>query len=206
MEAEKLFLRLKNDYKKIFITENRINKIAKNQYAFIARRDLQIMYDGLFLKSVTIFESFIEELFIGLLYDNYELKTRKKVQKHTFPSRKLVMNFLKHKNNYIELMPYSKLRDSSKIFFNENNPFLSIQENSKNSLNEIYVIRNAIAHNSQFALIKYKKLLQTKGVNNPQLVKSPSSFLKSYHSNNQSIFKNYILELNYIANYIVNYR
>lgn len=205
MDAENLFSKIKKDYKKIFLTEKRINKIAVNRDIFIAKRDIEVMYEGLFLKSITIFESFIEELFIGLLYNNYELKTRKKIQKHTFPNRELVLNFIKHKNKFIELMPYNKLKESSKIFFNHNNPFVKINESSKNSLNEIYTIRNAIAHNSQFADKKFKNLLQNKGISNPKILKSPALFLKSNHSTNQSIFENYIIELNSIAREIINF-
>lgn len=205
MEAHRLFLKLKDDYKKIFLTEKRIKNVRSVQNAYIANRDIELMYDGMFLKSITIFESFIEELFIGLLYDNYTLNTKKKVQKHTFPSRKLVLNFLKHKNSYIEVMPYKKLKDSSKVFFKKENPFINISENSKNSLNEIYIIRNAIAHKSQYADLKYKKLLLNKGVTNPKLFNSPARFLKTLHSPNQSTFNNYILELNSTAREIVDF-
>lgn len=205
MEAELLYNRLKVDYKKIFLTEKRIKNIRAQNNAYIANRDLELMYDAMFLKSITIFESFIEELFIGLLYDNYKLNTKKKVQKHIFPNRKLVLNFLKHKNSYIEVMPYSKLKDTSNVFFREDNPFLSISENSKNSLNEIYIIRNAIAHKSQFAELKFKKLMANKGVSSPKIYNSPARYLKTLNSPDRSTFNNYILELNAAAREIIDF-
>lgn len=159
----------------------------------------------MFLKSVTIFESFIEELFIGLLYDSYTLNSQKKVQKHTFPNRKLVINYIKHKSSYIELMPYEKLKAASKIFFQDDNPFVQINNGTKSALVEIYTIRNAIAHNSKFSTEKYKKLLQNKGITDPHKLKSPALFLKSMHSPDTSIFENYILELNSAARDIINF-
>jgi hypothetical protein len=203
MESTVLSIKLKKEYSSVFSTRKRIEKIALASSVFLAKKDLDSLYDGIFLKSVTMFEAFLEEFFIGLLYDKYNLKTRKKVQKIIFPSKKLTLNYLMGNKNYLDLLPYEKLSQHSKIFFNTNNPFLSLTQPEKDLLNDIYIIRNAIAHSSVNSNKKFLNFLNKK---HPSTIcTTPSKFLQSLKNSNQTMFEAYIIELNYIANKLTNY-
>lgn len=65
-----------NQIKSLELTRKRMENLHSNGTIF--RRDLEHVYEGIFLKAVTSFESFLENLFIGLLYEKYKLSSRKK--------------------------------------------------------------------------------------------------------------------------------
>ena len=205
MESDHLSSKLVKEYKGIFNTRKRVEKIYDNSDIFLAKRDLDSFYEGMFLKSVTLFESFIEELFIGLLYDKYRLKSRKKVQKQIFSSRKLVLNYLLNGKNYLDLLPFEKLKKTTNIFFKKDNPFFSINETQKNILRDVFIVRNAIAHSSFASNQKFQNLIRRNYSNLPEISRSPSGLLQSLNNDRQTVFEVYIMELNSISYSISNF-
>ena len=199
MEALALSNKLENEFNRIFISINRLKRIKGSPNVYIANRDIDVFYEGMFLKVVTTFEAFVEELFVGLLYNKYSLPTRKKVQKVVFDNKKMAINYLLFNNKYLNLLPYQKLSENHKVFYNENNPFNILTKSQKSILTDIFVIRNAMAHNSLTANKKFKDFLASK---HPSLtsIDNPSNFLQSLNNPNQTMFDVYVIELNGIAN------
>ena len=199
MDSDILFKRLRREYDSIFATRRRIERANNTSNVYIADKDLNLFYDGMFLKSVTLFESFVEEFFIGLLYNKYNLSTRKKVQKHTFPNRKLVLNYILNGKLFLDLLPLYKLEKNSKVFYKDDNPFLNLPADSKKILNHIFIIRNAIAHSSISSDTKFKKFIEINHNTLPANQRTPSNFLQSLKTSNQTMFEAYIIELNFLA-------
>lgn len=205
MEALFLSKKLQKEYNSVFSTRKRLERISNHSLVYLANRDLDSFYEGIFLKSITLFESFIEELFIGLLYDKYKFNTRKKVQKLIFPSKKIALNYLMNNKKYLDLLPYDRLKQNSTIFYNEDNPFSNLTKPDINFLNDIYILRNSIAHNSLTANKKFVKFINDKHPSLPISMKTPAKFLQSLNNPNQTMFEIYIIELNVIANKITSF-
>jgi hypothetical protein len=205
MQSIKLSERLKKEYSKIFATRRRIERIDDGEKVYLANKDLDIFYEGMFLKSVTLFEAYIEELFIGLLYDKYKLDTTKKVQKILFPNRKLAVNYLRNGKSYLDLLPYDKLAKTAKIHFKMDNPFLKLSKDSRKLIEETFVIRNAIAHSSFMASTKFKEFINNKHNTLPKKDRTPTRFLQSLNNSSQTMFEIYIIELNVLANSIASF-
>jgi len=206
MDAVSLSNRLESNFNKFLITATRVKKVRESD-VYLAKRDVDTFYEGIFLKTVTSFESFVEELFIGLLYKKYDLPTRKKIQKIAFEDRKTVLNFLllNGQKKYLDLLPFEKLKKNYKVFYKDENPFAVLNDSQKDILNQVFILRNAIAHNSITANKKFKKFLED---NHPALIsiKTPSQFLQTLNNPNQTMFEVYLIELNSIANSFCNFR
>lgn len=196
MHCSHLSNKLRKQFKEVINTQRRVERINSSS-VFMAKRDLETLYDGLFLKTVTLFEAFVEEMFIGLLYNKHQLTTRKIIQKVVFPDRKTTLNYLYYGKRYIDLMPHDKLIEKASVFYNPDNPFSNLNATQKQLLTEIFVIRNAIAHKSDNANLKFKNMLSRKGLS---LNHSPSNFLRTLHSPSNNMFNQYIIELAHIAN------
>ncbi|QYJ68794.1 hypothetical protein [Flavobacterium litorale] len=199
MHSDVLSQRLKKEYDSIFASRKRIEKANVTNNVYIADKDLNLFYDGMFLKSVTLFESFVEEFFIGLLYDKYKLTTRKKIQKQIFKDRKLVLNYLLNGKPFLDLLPLYKLERNTKVFYKNDNPFSNIPPASKDILNHIFIIRNAIAHSSVSSDTKFKRFIEDNHNTLPINQRTPSKFLQSLRTANQTMFETYVIELNFLA-------
>lgn len=196
MHCSALSNKLNKQFKGIINTQKRIERLSLHSVS-IPKKDLIVLYDGLFLKLITQFESFVEELFIGLLYDKHTLSTRKKVQKVIFPDRKTTLNYLYYGKKYVDLMPHDKLLNAARVFFNDDNPFNTLSSSDKDTLKEIFIIRNAIAHKSDFSDKKFKELMNDKGFS---VLTSPSEYLRTLHSPSITMFNQYTISLAHIAN------
>lgn len=205
MDSIKLSLKLGNEFQKVLNTKNRIEKISSAGSVYLPNKDIDIFYEGIFLKSVTLFESFVEEFFVGLLYDRYKLNTRKKVQKTIFTERNLALNYLLNGKSYIDLLPFDKLAKITQTFFRPDNPFETIPKPSKVILEDIFIIRNAIAHSSFASDNKFNKFIDSKHSTLPSKQRSPSKFLQSLNTSSQTMLDIYIYELNYLAHTMTNF-
>lgn len=203
MEAISLSNRLQTQYIGILNSLSRLKRNSSN--VFIAKKDFDIFYEGTFLRSVTSFEAFVEELFIGLLYDKYELPANHQVQKIKFESRKLVLNYLLNGKKYLDLLPYDSLVRNMKVFYNDRNPFKKIDSSDQTLLKHIFIIRNSIAHNSVSANLKFQRFIDDYHPTLPLRDRNPTKFLQSLHSPGKTMFEYYLIELNSLANKISTY-
>ena len=93
-----------------------MDRNSRREGVFIAKKDFDIIYEGVFMRSVTSFESFIEELFIGLLYNKYDLNARHTAQNVIFNSRKQALQNILNGKKYLDLLPHDNLKKYSSIF------------------------------------------------------------------------------------------
>jgi len=124
----------------------------------ITRRDIEQIYQGLFLESVAAFESFIEELFLGLLTGRVNPRSTRTSPKVIFTSRSTAMPIV-FAGRFYDWLPYSRTSERAKHFFKNGHPFSVLTSIDINKTDEFRFIRNAIAHKSDHAKKSFEKLV-----------------------------------------------
>jgi hypothetical protein len=142
------------------------------------RRDIEQVYSGIYLDAVTSFERLIENLFIGLLVGRISHNSSKVICKVGFKSEQVARKALHSGQKYIDWLPYINTESKAAIYFDKGLPFTSIDGHLKNQLDNIYIIRNAIAHRSSHSRRKFvKKVLASLPLLKKE--KTPIGFLRS---------------------------
>lgn len=140
------------------------------------------MYEGLFLNAYAAFEGFLEDLFIGLLIEGRgiqssrsDIKPRISIRSHLV-AREVLIGLGPRK--YIDWLPIERTLDMAKIYFRGGRPFSDLSIIPKSNLLKCAVIRNAIAHKSQYSMNRFEEIVIG---NNPVLPqeKKPAGYLQS---------------------------
>lgn len=122
----------------------------------LSRRDVEHIYEGLYLRCITSFEAFIEELFVSLLCGavtaRAEIRPRIEVR-----SRQVAREVITGRNTWVDWFPFDKTLKLAKAFFRGGRPFSSVSDGDRAFLNQTVWIRNAIAHRSRHALSVFDK-------------------------------------------------
>ncbi|MFZ6034931.1 MAG: hypothetical protein ACOYUB_02185 [Patescibacteria group bacterium] len=162
----------------------------------IVRRDIEQVYQGLFLDCVTSFERVIEIVFFGLLMGKTLVQNCNNLQKVVIKSYLVAKELLYENKKYTDWLPYNNLEAKSKRFFHQGQPFTILDEDDKRTIFEIVVIRNTIAHKSKFAIEKFKKTVIESLILSPR-EKTPAGFLRSIYRTNpdQTRYELYSIEL-----------
>lgn len=163
----------------------------------LSRREIEQFYGSLFMNAVIIFESFIENMFLGLLTNRFKIKTSKIVPRVRFKSEVVARDFVLSGKRYVDWLPYEEETEKrSKIFFRNGMPFTILNSREKDNLRKIQCIRNALAHKSRYSIQQFEKHV----IGSIPLTKrerSPGGFLKSQFrvSPMQTRYENLINEL-----------
>src|SRR3989344_5155784 len=121
----------------------------------IARRDVEQVYKGLFLEATVAFESFIEDLFLGLLTNRILPNSSFTAPKIVFSSRAVAMPII-FNGLYYDWLPYEHTRKRAKHFFKDGYPFTVLASDDSDKIESFLCIRNAIAHKSTHAKKKFE--------------------------------------------------
>lgn len=122
----------------------------------ITRRDIEQVYQGLFLESVAAFESFIEELFLGLLTGQVNPHSTRTSPKVIFASRSTAMPIV-FAGRFYDWLPYNRTSERAEHFFKNGHPFSALLPNDISKTEEFRLIRNVIAHKSDHAKKLFEK-------------------------------------------------
>jgi hypothetical protein len=142
------------------------------------RRDVELVYSGLFLEAVTSFESFLERLFIGLVCESVSHPCLKVRTKAKFASPVVCHEVLRGGRSYVEWMPYEYTEKRSEAYLIQGLPFTGLDSAALLKLKKISLIRNALAHKSRHALEKFA-LKVVSGANLLPQEKSPAGYLRT---------------------------
>jgi hypothetical protein len=143
----------------------------------VARSHANLFYEGVFLRSVTSFEGFVEDLFIGLASGRHSAHYSV-VPRATFSSHSIAREIIFAGKSYVDWLPYFHTEKRAETFFRGGHPFSSLDKPERRELERILIIRNAIAHQSAYANSKF----QMDVVGTLTLLPSertPSGFLRS---------------------------
>ncbi len=166
----------------------------------IVRRDADLIYSGLYLESVCLFERFIEDLFLGLLIRRLDHPST--AFSCIVPAMSLhrARTVLLAGKKYVDWLPYNNTETLAQIYFHNGLPFMSLSHNEKQLLKNIHLTRNAIAHKSRHAI----SLFERDVIGNIPITSSertPSGFLRSRFRTapQQNRYENFVYEMGSIA-------
>ncbi len=161
----------------------------------LANRDVDVIYSGLYIEAVVSFEKFIEDLFIDLLSKRVKHSSIKVKPKIYFKSATLARNVLLGERSYIDWLPYEKFtKKRAKRFFKNGLPFTgrdirletstqpSIDKRIEKSSENIFIIRNVLAHKSEQSFKRFQKEIISSSVGLHSKEKKPIGYLRGIHS------------------------
>jgi hypothetical protein len=162
----------------------------------IVRRDIEQVYNGLFIDAVTSFEGYLERLFIGLLARKIVIRGLSKISKIHISSESTIREVINNGDRYSTWLPFSKTLEKANIYFVKGMPFSKLSGPDLETLNNILCIRNAIAHRSNHAVAKFQTNI-IRGLTLLPQEKHPSAFLRSVFraSPVQTRYEYYVLEI-----------
>jgi hypothetical protein len=172
-------------------------------HGYLKQRAKDRMYEALFLNSHVLFESFLEELFFGLLLENKLTSSQKDVvPKIKFRSYQIAKDVIGSGKIYLDWMPYNKTAERAEIFFRRGRPFTNLTDNEKETIAKCYALRNVIAHKSDHSKEKFKKNVINKTASLLPREKTPTGFLQKIFriTPQQTHFSNLIAQMSSITN------
>lgn len=144
----------------------------------VNKKDVEKIYDGLYLNAIGSFENFIEELFFGLL--SKRLSVSKTIRPRViFTSLQATRKVLLGTKEYLKWLPYKMTEDMAEIYFFGDTPFSSLEKKEIDDLQKMIWVRNAVAHKSPYAIKKFEDKV-IGGLILPPSEKNPSGFLRGY--------------------------
>lgn len=146
----------------------------------IAKRDLLVAYEGLFLGLMTSFEQFLEELFIKILLKKASYPKRRVLPRVHLSSARIARDVLlsNRTRQYLDWLPYDHTEERARIYLRGGRPFTDLDSADKQVIRNWLATRHAIAHVSEHALRQF----QQKVVGNATLLpeeRLPAGYLRS---------------------------
>ena len=140
-----------------YIEQTRSKTERLYQEGYLVRRDVELIYAGLYLDAITSFENFIEDLFIRLLLGTAIHPSRLVVPKIAFKSAVICRNIVYGGRSFVDWFPYERTQERAEIFFQKGLPFTALDGLDRKNMNHMLCIRNAIAHKSKHALKRFER-------------------------------------------------
>ena len=195
--------KLRKSLTNIDSTRERMDKLYTSKH--IKRIDLDSVYEALFLRAVTSFEIFLEELFISTL-EGKKQYSKKRVSLNvafTVKSRQALIDLLLQGSNYMMWLPFPNTEKRAKIYLKDGRPFSELTDGDKSLIKTITITRNAIAHKSPYALNEFQRIV----IGSRSLLpgeKNPAGFLRSNTTSSPptNIFEIYVGELGRLASFL----
>ena len=162
----------------------------------LVRRDVEIVYEGLFLRAVVGFEDLLESIFFAVLEGRsgnaswYPRLTgrRSDLKKCVFGEKR-----------YLDWLPYAVSLKRAQLYLRDGLPFSLLDDGDKLKLSQIVTIRHAIAHSSKSASQKFTEtVIDTLAL--PASEKKPAGFLRGITAHSLTRYEVYVQSLGGIAN------
>ena len=160
----------------------------------INKTDLDSVYEALFLRAVTSFEAFLEDLFVAILLRRARYSRQRVKVLMSATSNEALMQILLQGNAFMNWLPFTNTEKRAKLYLRDGRPFTELSDGDKSQLKTITVIRNAIAHKSDHAISEFERTV-TASMPLLQNERSPAGFLRSRIGPAQSRFEVYVGQL-----------
>ena len=179
---------------------NTTRKKVEKLYArgLLVRRDIERIYEGIFLDAITSTEAMLENIFIQYLVSKKNRGAIARIQVNSHNVARDVL--LGGDKRYLDWLPYDKTEKRAKAFFRGGRPFTQLNSIYKQNLSEMLDIRNAIAHESSHAKAKFDKLIHGKPLLPHE--KTPSGYLRSKIDPDTTRYQFYASEMVGIIRYL----
>jgi hypothetical protein len=168
------------------------------QAGFIKATDLDSVYEALFLRAVTSFEAFLEELFLAILEKRRRYRRGRVELRMTAKTSDALRDILLQGDKFMAWLPFHHTEKRAYIYLTEGRPFSELTEGDKSIIKTITTIRNAIAHKSPHAMSEFQRTV----IGSHALLRGerrPASFLRSKVSSGKNRFEVYVGELGRLA-------
>ncbi len=171
----------------------------------IVRRDIEQVYEGLYMSSITSFENWMEGLFIGLLVGRLKHCSSLVATRVSFKSDRVAREVIFSDRNYVDWLPYRYTEKRASAFFRNGLPFTCLSKSDQKKLEILSYIRNAIAHKSAYSKNKFEhEVIGTIPVT--QQERTPAGYLRGIFriTPSQTRYENLINEMAFIAKKLCN--
>ena len=163
----------------------------------IARRDVERVYEGLYISAMTSLEGFLEALFYDVVLNdqNYGADIRPRA---LFRSRQVLRDFVLEGRPYVNWLPFERTLDRASAFLRGGRPFSAADSTDKRLMKDWMKTRHAIAHTSAHAERVFLRDV-VRGIPLPPRQRTPAGFLRSQLRPGVSRFENVLREMEGIA-------
>lgn len=144
----------------------------------LSRRDIEAVYEGLYIGAITSLEGFLEDLFYQILVGNVSYSKNRVVPRVNFSSRQVLHEVILSGKRYVDWLPYNLTEERSRIYLRGGRPFTWLDKSDKDKIQKWLWTRNAIAHVSKHS----HKVFQDNviaGLTLPPRERSPAGYLRS---------------------------
>ncbi|MBJ7405939.1 MAG: hypothetical protein JHD07_22555 [Bradyrhizobium sp.] len=167
-------------------TRDRMERLFAQEQ--IRKVDLDSVYEALFLRAVTSFEAFLEDLFLAILVGRAQYTGQRVRVLMSASSRGALMKILLQGSVYMNWLPFEHTEKRAKLYLRDGRPFSDLDIGDRSQLKTISIIRNAIAHKSPYALAQFQKIV-IGGAPMLQRERNPAGFLRSRIAPQQTRFE-----------------
>lgn len=180
--------------------ERALRDIERSRRAIVSpsglkRRDLDFVYQGLFLFAVRQFESYLEDQLVALACGAVQWVPRKIDGKLitvrptlSAVSESRVRTLMLGSNDYLKLLPINYCAEMAEMFLKDGRPFSLIVGDDKGRLTRCLAVRNLIAHDSEAAKRKFADVVLNQ-TNLPPHRRNAAGFLQANFSKQQTFFE-----------------
>lgn len=176
----------------------------------LSRGDIEKIYESLFMRTITYFEGFVEELFFGLVTKKVKLVHGRVGVVIDFKTETLARKITFAGKNYYDWFPYDQTEKIAKRFLKDGRPFTMPdldpieKKGIKNDIENMLIVRNVIAHQSSYSKRRFQEEIISKTIGLLPKEKTPAGFLRNQFrvSPTQTRFENYQLRIIDIVNKI----
>ena len=164
----------------------------------MTRREAERVYEGLFMRAITTFEAFLEELFYMAVLGKSGHSKDRAFPRAKFQSRAVLSEFILGGRDYVDWLPYPATEVRASVYLRKGRPFSELNEGQKSKLKQWHLTRNAIAHPGRFAQEQFRYKVIGEMTLLPH-EKTPAGFLRSMLQPNLRRFESVLREMQKIG-------
>lgn len=181
-------------------TRKKMDALSKSGH--LASRDLDRVYESLYLRVFTVFENYLESYFFALLLNKITPRPRGTVARVDFNSDVIAREIVYTGKSYVDWLPYDKTEGRAKLFFRGGRPFCSLSTVEKQQLTLYSHIRNHIAHRSRHSQEKFETIPAMTTLSPRE--RTPAGYLRNVYrvTPEQTRFELFLFEIANIARLI----
>jgi hypothetical protein len=166
--------------------------VARMERLFVARElrqaDVHRAYAGALLTFYVDLEASIESVFMGLLMGRLNVSAAGFQALVVIRSDVVARKVIRGDRGYVDWLPYGHTRDRAAAFFSRGEPFGSLTSVDAQPLENVRLVRNALAHGSDQAMRAFRKrFVDGRGL--PAEQRRPAGYLRGQHAIGQTRFE-----------------
>ena len=182
---------------------SRLERLARRSEAaysegIYSQRELEIIYEGVFVKAVVNFEVFLSSLFVDIILGKTAHNKRRVISRVHVTSVASAESIIRVGRPFVDWLPYQHTERRAKALLRGGRPFTQLSDQERSNIGRWMVIRNAIAHSSNYSKARFRESVANGRHLSPS-ERQPGFFLRSQVRRSVSQFHHIVEEMNTIA-------